>query len=377
MSRFLIACGGTGGHLAPGLALAQWLTSRGHQPLLLISDKQIDARLIQKYPDIEFQVTPGAPLVMGAKGLVKFALQQTRGLFFSWRLILREQPVLIVGFGGFTTAALIVAGWLRGVPVALHESNRVVGRAVRMLARFADRVYVPRGIGFEGANQSKLRHVGLPVREEVARIPRGEAAEAFGLDPNKKTLVVMGGSQGAQALTRWANDHVEFWAQRNVQQLIVAGPLAGEASTEEKESPDGTQVKTVTIPFCDHMGALYSVGDLVVSRSGAGTLAELVRCQTPAVLVPYPFAADQHQAANAIEFVRRSGSVTVPETELDGLTNKVDLLISADARLVAIQAQLREMQRAEALDLMFTDLEVLAGLREAESSIAPWGVARS
>lgn len=377
MSRFLIACGGTGGHLAPGLALAQWLNSRGHQPLLLISDKQIDARLIRKYPDIEFQVIPGAPLTMGARGLFKFAHQQTRGLFFSWRLILQERPVAIVGFGGFTTAALIVAGWLRGVPVALHESNRVVGRAVRMLARFADRVYVPRGIGFEGANQSKLRHVGLPVREEVIRIPRGEAAEAFGLDPNKKTLVVMGGSQGAQALTRWANEHAEYWAQRNVQQLIVAGPVAGEASTKENAGPGGDKVKTALIPFCDHMGALYSVGDVVVSRSGAGTLAELVRCQTPAVLVPYPFAADQHQAANAREFVRRSGSVMVPESELERLASEVDLLISTDARLVSIQAQLREMERAEALDLMFADLEVLAGLREPENAIEPWGVVAS
>ena len=377
MSRFLIACGGTGGHLAPGLALAQWLTARGHQPLLLISDKQIDARLIQKYPDTECQVIPGAPLEMGAKGLSRFALQQMRGLFFSWRLILRERPVLIVGFGGFTTAALIVAGWLRGVPVALHESNRVVGRAVRMLARFVDRVYVPRGIRFEGANQSKLRHVGLPVRDEIVRIPRGEAAEAFGLNPNKKTLVVMGGSQGAQALTGWAKAHAKFWAQRDVQQLIVAGPTAGEVLTEENEGPEGAPVKSVTIPFCDHMGALYSVGDLVVSRSGAGTLAELVQCYTPAVLVPYPFAADQHQAANALEFVRRSGSITVPESELESLATEVDLLISADARMVAIQAQLREMQRAEALDLMFTDLEVLAGLRKSESSVDPWGVVTS
>jgi UDP-N-acetylglucosamine--N-acetylmuramyl-(pentapeptide) pyrophosphoryl-undecaprenol N-acetylglucosamine transferase len=125
------------------------------------------------------------------------------------------------------------------------------------------------------------------------------------------------------------------------------------------------------------MGALYSVGDLVVSRSGAGTLAELVQCYTPAVLVPYPFAADQHQAANALEFVRRSGSITVPESELESLATEVDLLISADARMVAIQAQLREMQRAEALDLMFTDLEVLAGLRKSESSVDPWGVVTS
>ena len=377
MSRFLIACGGTGGHLAPGLALAQWLTAEGHRPLLLISNKQIDTRLVEKYPEIEFQIIPGAPLAMGAKGLLIFALQQTRGLFFSWRLIRRERPVLIVGFGGFTTASIIFVGWLRGVPVALHEANRVVGRAVRALARFANRVYLPRGVGFENLNRAKLRHVGLPVRDEVRRIPRHEAAEVFGLDPNKKTLVVMGGSQAAQALTQWATERAEFWARKNVQLLIVAGPKSGEAKSIHNEGLEGTLVKTVTIPFCDHMSALYSVGDLVVSRSGAGTLAELVRCQTPAVLVPYPYAADQHQAANAVEFVRRGGSAMVPESELDRLENEVEILISADTQLAAIQAQLREMERAEALDLMFADLEVLAGLKDSEVSVSPRGAVAS
>ena len=258
--------------------------------------------------------------------------------------------------------------------MALHESNRVVGRAVRTLARFANRIYLPRGVDFENSHRSKLRHVGLPVRDEITRIPRDQAAEEFDLDPAKKTLVVMGGSQGAQALTRWATDTSEFWAQKNVQLLIVAGPSSGVAQTRLHAGPDGTQVKTVKIPFCDQMSALYSVGDLIISRSGAGTLAELVRCQTPAVLVPYPYAADQHQAANALEFVRRSGSVTIPESELDRLTLEVEMLISAETQLAAIRAQLREMQRAEALELMFADLEVLAGVRESERSIAPWGV---
>ena len=163
MSRFLIACGGTGGHLAPGIALGQWLKRQGHRPLLLISSKRIDARLIQKYPELDFEVIPGAPLLMGALGLVKFGLQQTRGLFFSWRLIRRERPVAIIGFGGFTTASIIVAGCLRGVPVALHEANRVVGRAVRSLARFADRIYVPRGVDLEAVGREKIRHSGLPL----------------------------------------------------------------------------------------------------------------------------------------------------------------------------------------------------------------------
>ena len=375
MSRFLIACGGTGGHLAPGIALGQWLKRRGHRPLLLISSKRIDARLIQKYPELDFEVIPGAPLLMGALGLVKFGLQQTRGLFFSWRLIRRERPVAIIGFGGFTTASIIVAGCLWGVPVALHEANRVVGRAVRSLARFADRIYVPRGVDLEAVGREKIRHSGLPVRDEISRMPRGEAAEMLGLDADKRTLVVMGGSQGAQALNNWADQVSKDFAQKGVQTLVLTGPAGGAAKTDLIESDDGEVVRVARIPFSDQMAALYSIGDLVISRSGAGTLAELVRCRMPAILVPYPHAADNHQAANAWEFSRRSGSLIVPEDQLDRLASEIDYLLFSDSRLTAIGVRLHKMDRAEALELMFTDLEVLAGVSPVGSTFAPWEAA--
>jgi len=378
MSRFVIACGGTGGHLAPGIALAEWLAEEGHSTLLLISSKRIDAQLAQKYPHLEFTVVPGAPLVMNAAGMLRFAYHQLRGLWFSWRLLHRDRPVAIVGFGGFTTASIIVAGWLRGVPVALHEANRVVGRAVRSLARFAQRVYVPRGVSLGAAGQAKLRHAGLPVRREIKRIPRGEAAEFFGIDPTKSTLVVLGGSQGARALNQWAARMAETLAQRGIQLVVVTGPQQGKENRRNLPGPVGEDVLSRQIPFCDQMAALYSVGDLVVSRSGAGTLAEMMRCRVPAVLVPYPHAADAHQDANAREFVRQGGGVMVAEDEIIRLETEVLALITDESRLAEMRAQLGHMERAQALDLLHDDIEVLAGIRPAGRTLAPWGeVART
>ncbi|GAB5562802.1 MAG: undecaprenyldiphospho-muramoylpentapeptide beta-N-acetylglucosaminyltransferase [Synoicihabitans sp.] len=375
MSRFVIACGGTGGHLAPGIALAQWLVEDGHRPLLLISDKQIDARLTEKYPDFEFQVIPGAPLLMGASGFVRFAVQQMRGLLFSWKLIRRERPVGIIGFGGFTTASIIVAGWMRGVPVALHEANRVVGRAVRTLARFADRIYLPRGVRLSNTAREKIRHCGLPVRHEVRRRPRDEAAERFGLDAALPTLVILGGSQGARSLNEWSGTHASFFASKGVQILNVCGPSNGETGQQVFAGPDGREITHVRLPFCDEMALLYSAADLVISRSGAGTLAELVRCQTPAILVPYPFAADNHQAANAADFAHRGGGVVLAERELDRLRDQVDELLFNEARLATLRAQLGEMARSEALQLMLLDFEALAGTRPKSDTYAPWEVA--
>ena len=135
MSKFLIACGGTGGHLAPGIALAEEMRGRGFDSLLLISRKTIDRQLTEKYPQHRFESVPGVPLLFSAAGVLRFGVSQIRGLVHAWRLIRRERPTMIVGFGGFTTAAVIVAGWMLRVPVALHESNRVPGRAVRLMAR--------------------------------------------------------------------------------------------------------------------------------------------------------------------------------------------------------------------------------------------------
>jgi UDP-N-acetylglucosamine--N-acetylmuramyl-(pentapeptide) pyrophosphoryl-undecaprenol N-acetylglucosamine transferase len=151
MSRFLISCGGTGGHLAPGIALAEELQRRGHAVRLLISRKQVDARLAEKYPQLEFEAVASAGLEGGVAGVIRFALGQMRALVTSWRRVRRERPVAVIGFGGFTSVGPAVAAWLLGVPVVLHEANRVPGRAVRVLGRIARRVYLPPGVALAAA----------------------------------------------------------------------------------------------------------------------------------------------------------------------------------------------------------------------------------
>jgi UDP-N-acetylglucosamine--N-acetylmuramyl-(pentapeptide) pyrophosphoryl-undecaprenol N-acetylglucosamine transferase len=183
----------------------------------------------------------------------------------------------------------------------------------------------------------------------------------------------MGGSQGARALNQWAIEAAPQLAQRRVQTLVVTGPNQGEASQEELPGPAGESVPFVRLPFCDQMAALYSAGDLVVSRSGAGTLAELMRCRVPAVLVPYPHAADGHQEANAREFVRRGGGLLVGEDELERLNEEIPALMADESRLAEMRAQVGHLRREEALDLLYADVEVLAGLREPGDTFAPWG----
>ena len=142
MSKFLIACGGTGGHLAPGIALAEALHSRGHTATLFISQKKVDARLCEHYPSLATVRVPGAPFGWRPDVHLRFHWRQAQGLLFSLRFIREQKPDAIIGFGGFTNAGVVMAGRLLDVPVALHEANRVPGLAIRVLSRISRRLYV-------------------------------------------------------------------------------------------------------------------------------------------------------------------------------------------------------------------------------------------
>jgi UDP-N-acetylglucosamine--N-acetylmuramyl-(pentapeptide) pyrophosphoryl-undecaprenol N-acetylglucosamine transferase len=287
----------------------------------------------------------------------------------------RIKPDAVIGFGGFTSAPAVLAGRLRGVPVALHECNRVPGLAVRAFGRLACRVYLPLGIRLRSVRATATRHVGLPVRREISRLSPTNAREVLGLDPNRKTLAIIGGSQGAAVLNEWARRAFPALAAEGIQTCCVMGLGKGEPETIEHRMPAGEPVRSIFMPFCDQVAELLSAADLVISRAGAGTLAELVRCETPAILVPFPHAADDHQRANAEFFERQGGGLVVDQSILGSLQAEVLDVIFNDWLLRKFRGNLRRMDRANSLELMLNDLEELArgGSAEewAEGSVAP------
>ena len=357
MKRFLISCGGTGGHLSPGIALAEGLRSRGHRVTLLISQKKVDSRLSEKYPDLDFVRVPGTGFSWWPVRLVRCVVTQVRGFIFCARLVRAAKPDAVVGFGGFTSAPIVLAGRILGVPVALHESNRVPGLAIRALGRFARRVYLPPGVHLNGVRASATRHVGLPLRREMVRLSQAAARSALGLEVNQKVIAILGGSQGASALNDWARREVPSLAAEGIQVYCVTGLGKGEPVTHSLQARNGAPIKAVFAPFCDRMADLLSAADLVISRAGAGTLAELIRCVTPAILVPYPQAADDHQRANAAFFERQAAGMVVEQSALPRLHAEVLDVIYNDWLLRQFRANLQRMDRANALDLMLDDLE--------------------
>ncbi len=366
MSRFLIACGGTGGHLAPGIAVAEELESRGHGCTLLISTKQVDSQLCRKYERFDFRRMPGSGFSISPIRFARFVASQARAVGFARATINQTRPDFVLGFGGFTTAAVAVAARTAGVPVALHEANRVPGRAIKLAGSMARRVYLPSGVRRSGLGAAVVRHCGMPVRRELTRQSRARACLDLGLDPKRKTLVVLGGSQGARALNDWAASAAHTLAHEGVQLICVTGPGNRAGGAMEAPAGDGGTARSIFIPFCDDMARLLSCATLVVSRAGAGTIAELIRMRVPALLVPFPHAADNHQEANARFFEQQGGGFTVAQTFIGDLTREAIEVIFNDWLLQQFANNLQRLDRSDPLGAIVDDLERL--LREPDGA---------
>jgi UDP-N-acetylglucosamine--N-acetylmuramyl-(pentapeptide) pyrophosphoryl-undecaprenol N-acetylglucosamine transferase len=320
----------------------------------------VDTRLVEKYPHLDLARVAGAPFGARPDVLGRFLIKQGQGFLFSWRHLRRHRPDAIIGFGGFTNAGVVVAGRLLGIPVALHEANRIPGRAVRRLAGLASRLYLPPGVRLHGIRGVLVRHTGLPVRREITRLPRDVARAQLGADRAQKLLVVLGGSQGAGVLNRWTEANLAAFARQGIQVYCITGLGKGLAGRRELRAQNGQVVRVWFEPFSDRVGVLMSAADLVVSRAGAGTLAELVCCETPALLIPYPHAADNHQWANAVYFEQQGGGVVVGEPALGGLRQEVLDVIFNDWLLNKFRGNLRRMAQENSIEIIVHDLENLA-----------------
>jgi UDP-N-acetylglucosamine--N-acetylmuramyl-(pentapeptide) pyrophosphoryl-undecaprenol N-acetylglucosamine transferase len=313
--RVVIACGGTGGHLFPGIAVAEELRAHGHQPLLLISQKSVDAEASRKYGDLEFIAIPAIakPATFSLK-MLSFLLK-LRGAIGQCKSILRERRAdVVIGMGGFTSLAPVYAGRKLGLKTFVHDSNALPGKANRLTARWCAQVF----LGMKEASyyfpSSSTVVTGTPVREEMRALPaRATAAEKFGLDPARATVLVMGGSQGARKLNALVADAFDHFPP-GTQVLHVAG-TADEARVREAA---GKREGYIVLGFCDDMASVYAAGDLVLCRSGASSLTEIAHACLPSILVPYPFAADDHQTKNAEVFAQAGAAVLVQEAALDG-----------------------------------------------------------
>jgi UDP-N-acetylglucosamine--N-acetylmuramyl-(pentapeptide) pyrophosphoryl-undecaprenol N-acetylglucosamine transferase len=312
--RVIIACGGTGGHLFPGIAVAQVLRARGHHVLLLISEKQVDATAARDHPELDFATVPaiGLPSLLSPRAL-SFAWKFW-GTYRTTRRLLQEfRADAVLGMGGFTSLPPALAGRRLRTRTFIHESNAIPGKANRLTARFCDVVLLGLADCARHFPGKQTRVVGTPLRAAMlAPVDRTAAYAFFGLDPAKKTVLVMGGSQGARGVNRAVIAALPSLDPASTQLLWLTGR---EDETEVRAALAGSPLQVFVAPFHSQLELAYAIADLCLARSGASSLAELAHFGVATILIPLPTAAEDHQTKNAQVFARQNAALHLPQAE--------------------------------------------------------------
>jgi UDP-N-acetylglucosamine--N-acetylmuramyl-(pentapeptide) pyrophosphoryl-undecaprenol N-acetylglucosamine transferase len=335
--KVLIAGGGTGGHLFPGIALAEEVVTRhhGNDVLFVGTAKGLEARVVPKAGfKLELIDTSGVK-GRGLGGWIGGLLKLPRAIFQSMSILRRWAPDVVVGVGGYASFPVVFSAWLLGYPTAVQEQNALPGLTNRVLGKLVRTVFV----SFDEARAffpaEKVQNVGNPIRKALM--------ENF-LRPRTRhdrfSLLIFGGSQGAHAINVAA-----------VEAAALLGDLAGKIDIlhqtgkndieSTREGYERAGIKARVVEFIDDMSAAYATCDLVVCRAGATTLAEITVCKKAAILVPFPFAADNHQEVNALSLVDKGAAVMIRQPELTG-----ERLAAEIRDLVEHPTRRAEMERA-------------------------------
>lgn len=300
--RILIAAGGTGGHVYPAIALAEKLREMHPEIYLHFAGGKLSSNPFFAHKNFDFtEVKCGS---LGGKGfsLVKEAARISQGIIESLRLLKSYRPELIIGFGSYHTFPILAAARLARIPYVLQEANALPGKVVKFFSSKA----VFTGLNFPLASQylkGKTLEIPLPVRKGYKKGSHTHeaACRAFGLDPQRLTCLVFGGSQGAQALNSFVLEMLPLFKNDTIQFLHVTGDKA--MTDELQRHYVKHNVLAYVTSFESRMDLAWSAAGFALTRAGASTIAEAIEFEVPALLVPYPYAADQHQDVNADFFV--------------------------------------------------------------------------
>ena len=316
MARTILVCaGGTGGHLFPAEAVARVLGDRGWRIELVTDHRARDFG--GEFPAAEVHLVPSAtPSQRSLFGKVSAALKLARGTFRAWRLVGRIKPAAAVGFGGYPTVPPILAARLRRVPTIIHDQNAVLGRANRLLARFADRIATAsKTLSLPAKLASKEALTGNPVRPKILNAARSPYNPPLPEDPIR--IAIFGGSQGARILSQIMPAAVRMMRPELVNRLHIVQQCRHEDLTKVEAEYREIGAKSELATFFANLPARIAESHLVISRSGATTISELGVIGRPAILIPLPGAIDQDQLANAALLTAAGGGWAFDERTLD------------------------------------------------------------
>ena len=353
----IIGAGGTGGHIYPGLATADAIrAARPDSQIVFVGTKRgLEGRLIPQ-AGYELVTVDMLPLNTNLRWrLALFPFSIVRSTVQTLRTLRERKADVVLGMGGYPSVPAVLAAWLARVPRIIHESNATPGLANRFVSRFAPNI----ALAFREGGRNLPRHrdtrlVGMPISESLAAFDRDalreEARAHFNLKDGERMVLVSGGSLGAVRLSRAAADLAGRWRDRTDIRLVIKAGRDQLPAIERQLTSNGGHAVATAVAYLDRMDLAYAAADITVCRAGSGTVAELSHVGLPAVLVPYPSAAHDHQSFNAQALVDVGAAVMIPDSDVtaDRLEQVLTPILADPARLAAMAAAAHQTVHATA-----------------------------
>ncbi len=365
----VLAAGGTGGHMFPAQALAQELTRRGYD-IVLITDDRGEA-FADRFPNTRIEVTHAATFtVRNPAKMIAALFRILGGVAQASSLLGRLKPKAVVGFGGYPSLPAMLAASMRGLPSALHDPNAVLGRVNKLLVGKVDLICA----GFEDmqgvpeSQKDKVRVVGNPLRDEVLELR--DVPYAAPDEDGPLRLLVFGGSQGAAVLAEIVPDAIDLLPELIKVRLHVTQQARTDAAEEVQREYDDMGVRADVAPFFTDLPARMAEAHLVIGRAGASTVTELAAMGRPAILVPLPSAMDDHQTVNARALTVPGGAWLMAQSQLtaEGLADKLRSLLCDGDELARAAAAAKSTGRPNATSDCADLIEGLIATKAKEGS---------
>jgi UDP-N-acetylglucosamine--N-acetylmuramyl-(pentapeptide) pyrophosphoryl-undecaprenol N-acetylglucosamine transferase len=362
--RVLVAGGGTGGHLYPGIAIAEEVKSTtGGEAVFVGTARGLETKLVPAAGFSLELVTVSGLKRMGLGGLLRGLARLPAAFVESARILRRHRPDVVLGVGGYASGPLVFAAALLGYPTAIQEQNSLPGFTNRVLGRFVRRVFVAFDDAAARFSRRKVRYLGNPVRRSFLDRVGAAAGAAAASGAEGRAIVILGGSQGSRAVNELASGMVRVLDARGRLPPIIHQTGADQFDEMQVNyAALGYEGRVDIRAYIDDMPAVLSQAAVCVARAGALTLAELAIMRRPAILIPLPTAADDHQTMNALAFERAGAAVLLPQASASAtrLGDLVDEILQDPGRRASMAAAMGTLARADATHDIVAELAAIA-----------------
>lgn len=340
--RIIFATGGTGGHLYPAIALCQYLQKHHSnvEVMFVGTMNRLESKVIPElgyaYEGVDVQGLAGNP-IKKAKALLKFA----KSLLKTRAICKKFKPDLVIGFGGYVSASIVLSASQLGIKTMIHEQNSIIGLANKILIKHVDKIVCCYEKAYENFPKEKTQLLGNPRATAVCEMEKNSNVyEQYGLDMNKKIVLVVMGSLGSKSVNNTLKDAIHTFENKDYQVVFVTGKLGYDEMVKEFNHLENVKL----VPYIDDMPSFLQIVDLVVTRAGATTLAELCALGKAMLIIPSPYVASNHQEYNAHELVSKGAALMILEKDLtsDLLISKLDEMMNDEQLLKSLQEHARK-----------------------------------